>query len=239
MIDLLHLEKYQENNRIEAKKALGGLPHSLWETYSAFANTLGGVILLGVEELKDKSLHAVDLPQPEKLVAEFLDILQDESKVSVNLLRPQHIKIEEIDGKSIIVIIVPRAKYAQRPVYVGGSACTGTYRRNGEGDYKCTREEVQAMFAQRQKSLTKKDFNAHMGGSICDLDGENKCHICIKKQAIIDYLTRKVSANAQELKGLGIKEEELSIILAEMIADGVIVKMEKQATRYQLKGYER
>ena len=29
MIDLLYLEKYQENNRIEAKKALGGLPKSI------------------------------------------------------------------------------------------------------------------------------------------------------------------------------------------------------------------
>ena len=195
------------------------------------------MILLGVEEGKDKSLHALDLPQPEKLVAEFLEILQDESKVSVNLLRPQHIRIEEIDGKSIIVIIVPRAKYAQRPVYVGGNACLGTYRRNGEGDYKCTREEVQAMFLQRQKSLSKNNFNAHMGGSICDLDGDNKCRICIKKQAIIDYLTTKVTASEQELTQLGIKEAELSTLLAEMLADGMIVKTEKRPTMYRLKGY--
>ena len=146
MIDLGNLEKYRENNRIEAKKALGGLPHSIWETYSAFANTFGGIILLGVEEHKDKTLHAIDLPYPEKLINEFWDIVNNPNKVNVNILTNNHVRIEEINGCRIVIIEVPRAQRYYKPVYVDGNPVTGTYRRNGEGDYHCTEEELRAMY---------------------------------------------------------------------------------------------
>ncbi len=145
MIDFRHLEQYRENNRIEAKKALGGLPHSIWETYSAFANTLGGIILLGVEELKDKTLHTVDLPDPEKMVKEFWDMVNNPNKASVNVLLDRDVKIEEVNGDHIIVISVPRASRFERPVYVEGNPLN-TYRRDGEGDYRCTEEELRAMY---------------------------------------------------------------------------------------------
>ncbi len=144
MLDLTHLEQYKENNRIEAKKALGGLPHSIWETYSAFANTLGGIILLGVTEYSDKTLHTVDLPDPQRLVKEFWDIVNNPNKTSVNLLSSKDVTIESINGDHIIVINVPRAQRYYKPVYVDGNPLN-TYRRNGEGDYKCTKEEYQAM----------------------------------------------------------------------------------------------
>lgn len=145
MLDVNHIDEYRENNRIEAKKATGGLPDSLWETYSAFANTLGGVILLGVEEYPDRSLHIVDLPDPEWMIRDMLDILNDPKRVSMNILRKKDISVRKVDGKRIIMIKVPRADRSCKPVYIGGDPYSGTYRRNGDGDYKCSREEVEAL----------------------------------------------------------------------------------------------
>ena len=155
MIDFSNLEKYRENNRIEAKKAMGGLPRSLWETYSAFANTLGGIILLGVEEWPDKTLHTVDLPDPDRLIREFWDIVNNPNKTSVNILSSKDVFVQEVDGNHIVVIHVPRAERSYRPVYVDGNPLS-TYRRNGEGDYKCTKEEYQAMV--RDASVKTQDM---------------------------------------------------------------------------------
>ena len=47
---ILELLKYGERINLECKKGDSTLPNSVWETYSAFANTIGGTILLGVEE---------------------------------------------------------------------------------------------------------------------------------------------------------------------------------------------
>ncbi len=155
MIDFSKIEQYRENNRIEAKKALGGLPHSIWETYSAFANTLGGIILLGVEEHKDHSLHTVDLPDPERLTKEFWDLVNNPNKASVNLMSAKDVFVQEVDGDHIVVIRVPRAERCYKPVYVEGNPLC-TYRRNGEGDYRCTREEYQAMV--RDASVQTQDM---------------------------------------------------------------------------------
>ena len=155
MIDFSNLEKYRENNRIEAKKAMGGLPRSIWETYSAFANTLGGIILLGVEEWPDKTLHTIDLPDPDRLIKEFWDIANNPNKTSVNLLSSKDGFVQEVDGNHIVVINVPRAERSYRPVYLDGNPLS-TYRRNGEGDYKCTKEEYQAMV--RDASVKTQDM---------------------------------------------------------------------------------
>lgn len=146
MDQLDFLTEYREDNRIEAKRAQGGFPHSLWETYSAFANTLGGVILLGVAESeKDKFLYSVPLPDPQALVNQFWTLVQNPAVVSVNLLQPEDVQILASGENQVVAIFVPRAPFRQRPVYIGGDPYVGTYFRMGEGDCRCPRHEVEAM----------------------------------------------------------------------------------------------
>jgi predicted HTH transcriptional regulator len=131
--------------RDRSEKGCRRLAVSLWETYSAFANTLGGYILLGIEELPDKSFRTVGLSSPEKLVSEFWSIVNNQQKVNVNILTDKNVQIVEVDGNRIVVIEVPRADRRDKPVYINNNPLTGAYRRNGEGDYHCTKEEVQNM----------------------------------------------------------------------------------------------
>ena len=144
MLDFFNIEKYKENNRLEAKAAAVGLPKSLWATYSAFANTNGGIILLGVTEDAQHQLHVEGVNDAGALVIDFWNIINNQSKISINVLNDKDVIVREFDGKKIIIISVPRAQRYDKPIYLDGNLFS-SYKRNGEGDYRCTKEVIQAM----------------------------------------------------------------------------------------------
>lgn len=166
MLNWNEIHQYRENNRIEAKDARQGLPKNIWETYSAFANTLGGYILLGVIEQPDKSLRTVELPDPEKLVYEFWNLINNHEKINVNILSDKNMQIIEVDDNRIVAIEVPRADRKDKPVFINNNPLTGSFRRNGEGDYHCTNDEVrnmlrdQANVSQDTRVLEQLDLDA-------------------------------------------------------------------------------
>ena len=156
--DLKSLSNYREHKQLEAKSAKGGFPNSLWETYSAFANSDGGVILLGVKEAKDGNLLPESGVDAAKLHKDFWNMVNNRQKVSANIVTDRMVTIESIDGNDILVIRVPRAERSARPIYVGLDPKSGTYRRNHDGDYHCSIEEVSLMF--RDASAVTQDAKA-------------------------------------------------------------------------------
>lgn len=144
--ELLKLLDMGEHSELECKLAKGGLPKDVWETYSAFANTKGGIILLGIEENNGvfSPVKGVDVVKLQKAFWDHINSKQ----VSVNILQNDDVQPIKINEYNILKITVPRALRQQKPISVNENPYIGTYRRNFEGDYRCSKEEVDNMIAE-------------------------------------------------------------------------------------------
>jgi predicted HTH transcriptional regulator len=87
MIDLKEIIKSSEKVNVEVKAAQGGIPNSVWETYSSFANTFGGTIILGIGEDKEtKKFIPMGVPNAEKMLSDIWNIVNNSQKISRNIL---------------------------------------------------------------------------------------------------------------------------------------------------------
>lgn len=172
LFDITKFDSYKEDNRREVKKANGGLPNDMWETYSAYANTYGGTIILGVKELEDKHWKTTGLKvtDKERLLDNLWNLLHNPNKVNINLLSESDVKTYEVDEDIIIVIEVPMAKRSQKPVYLNNDMFNQTYRRTYSGDYKCTRLQVKSML--RDQTENTVDMDILEDAELSDLNSE-------------------------------------------------------------------
>ncbi len=142
----------------------GKLPESFFETYSAFANTAGGVVLLGLKELEDGKWEARGILEPDKVIADLWAQLNSEEKVNRNLLSTDSVQKHELQkGRWLVEIVVPRATRKERPVYLKKNPLTGTYKRQGDGDFRCSEEEVRRMLAEQTEDARDARIIEHFG----------------------------------------------------------------------------
>lgn len=162
-----------ECDEIEFKSAAGGFPESFWETYSAFANTDGGTIVFGVAENKGQFyLDKLSDEQVEKYKKDFWNNVNNKSTISCNLMKSEDLVVGNFNGYPFMIFFVPRADREQRPVYRTQNPYNGTFKRNYEGDYKCTVKEVQRMFADADTSRPS-DSRILKNYSMDDIDMES------------------------------------------------------------------
>ena len=150
--DLQHtidkLLQNKESGEVEFKSAAGGFPGTFWSTYSSFANTNGGAIIFGVKEKEERFyLDGLTEEQTSKYRRDFFNNMHNKKNINIALLKEEDVQIVKIGIGYFMFFYIPRADRSHRPVYCGSDPYTGTYRRDLDGDYLCSREEVNSMFA--------------------------------------------------------------------------------------------
>ena len=160
----------EENFEIEYKSGLKGFPKELWKTYSAFANTNTGFIIIGVKEHRNGFIiEGLSDEQIENYKREFWNNCNNPNTVSRNLLTNNDVKVVTFNHKDLLVIRVPFASRTERPVFLTRNPFGNTYKRNHEGDYRCTDDEVKRMLADSASEL-KRDGLILEEFDLADLD---------------------------------------------------------------------
>jgi ATP-dependent DNA helicase RecG len=155
------IKTLKETWQVECKLAQGrdgegALPEDIWETYSAFANTQGGDIFLGLRELGPDAFELAGIPNPQKVQREFLEGVNNTRIVSANVLCIDSVVILQIDRRNLIHINVPRAPVYLRPVYIGSDVLNGSYVRSGSADLRMDPDRVRRVQARVRAELVAK-----------------------------------------------------------------------------------
>lgn len=165
-----------ETEEFECKRCKNKLPKEIWPTYSAFANTVGGNIILGISETNDKTkkFDITGVDNPDKICNEFWTCIVNSNKVSRNILTNKDVTIHNINNKYVIVIKVPEATQQQKPIYING-ILTNTYIRLNSADVKVNDLQLQAFIRNQSIVQDSAILDNYTIERDLDISAINKC----------------------------------------------------------------
>lgn len=152
-----------EADDVEAKRAENTLPRSVKETLSAFANTRGGIILLGVDE--ERGFAVTGVSDASKIAADLGSMCNADMEPPVRA----QIDVVEVEGKALVVAEIPEAEQRNKPCYVKSQGMNrGSYTRVGDADQRLTSYEVQLVMS--SSGQPRDDVAPVTEASMADLD---------------------------------------------------------------------
>ncbi|BAQ61915.1 hypothetical protein GM3708_2321 [Geminocystis sp. NIES-3708] len=156
-----------EDCEFECKASQDKLPKDIWEIVSAFANTNGGYIVLGISE-KREHFEITGINNPTQQKKDFWNSHNNSQKLSYPICQESDVDVIEVQEKQLIIIKVPQADRTQRPIYLNHNPLTGTFKRNNDGDYRCQEYEVKQML--RDADSEPQDYQIVENFTLDDLD---------------------------------------------------------------------
>ena len=182
-MDLTTLEavlSLKESSQVEYKKAKNEFPKDAWKSYSAFANTSGGYLILGISEDEYKNPVLTGVKDAEKIISDFCSTLADRSKVSLNIITNDDIRTRIIEDKTIIIIHIKETAITNKPIYLNNNI-THTYIRLHSQDHLVDKQQLSAIL-RNQSSELDYELLPNYDLSDLDIDSINSYRVMLSKR---------------------------------------------------------
>ncbi len=147
-LDLLlrDLDLLGETAQVECKESHWHLPKDLWETVSAFANTSGGTIVLGVATRRGH-FEVTGMIDADKQQHDLAAGLRDMLNTPIAAHIRAHPIVRAGEACVILSVYIPEALRYQKPVFIRKAGLDrGCYRRVGGEDMPCTEDDLARFF---------------------------------------------------------------------------------------------
>lgn len=154
-----------DTERVEVKAAAKGLPENLAETLSAFSNTSGGVVVLGLSE-RD-GFKAAEGFNARKMADALAQLCGEKLEPPVRA----SLDVVEFEGSPVVVAIVPELPPNLKPCYVKPRLMhDGSFVRVGDGDRRLSPYEVDRLLEGRSQPQYDREVVAQ--ATMADFDEE-------------------------------------------------------------------
>ncbi|MBO6219886.1 MAG: putative DNA binding domain-containing protein [Treponema sp.] len=161
-------ERKSETSKIEFKSAKGGAPEKLYDSFSSFSNTEGGIIIFGIDEKAGYKVCGIQ--NPDDLAKKIVE----QAKEMEPVVRPL-ITFCEYEGKTVAAAEIAEMDSVSKPCYYTGKGKSkGSYIRVGDADLPMTEYEIYSYDAFKYKTEDELRTNKRIDASLFDqiqLDG--------------------------------------------------------------------
>ncbi|MGI6032173.1 MAG: ATP-binding protein [Coriobacteriales bacterium] len=209
-----------DDEYVEAKACRKKLSNNVWESVSAFANTRGGILLLGVDE--SEGFVPAEGFSPDKVVNQFVDGMGDGGENGAKVANPPqyHLSRIEFEGKQIVSVEIEELDPATKPCYVIARSITnGSYKRVDDKDIRLQPAELYEL--QNALVPTQSDRAIVSEAHVDDLDRITVDQIIAHEQRVGSRALRDAPNQQTRLARLNLTDNEGNVRLAGLLVAGI------------------
>lgn len=207
-----------DDARCEAKESTRSLSKDVWETVSAFANTSGGTIILGLSE--SRGFSPVSGFEVDRVRDQLLAGMGD-GGTGARIANPPHYQIErhEFEGSPLLVVKVDELDLSAKPCYIVNRGVQGgSYKRVDDADIPLSANEIYSL--QTADVITDSDRAEVPGATVSDLDDAVVREMLGRAEELAPRALRGTSGDYEKLVRLNLADGRGGVTKAGVLAAG-------------------